>query len=262
MMEQMGLDFAILNLHVDASGVNRLELAAIRNIFGVAASVDTSVRFAVQLCPYDCGPERLKHVLDVIGKDHACRDHYLRMGGRPVLFVFWTAAMDGREDLVSAIRQHASNFIRIGAMLTPSGGGRESRKAGRIFHGRALFSPLDVSVPAEWERVWRTAYEQSDAGDENIRVITVSPGYDDSHLKDPRRKHNPLRRVDRLDGQTYQRMIDFALSSVPAPHMIIVSTFNEYHENTHIEPSLKHGRRYFEMTRALVRAGKEEWRTD
>jgi hypothetical protein len=48
-------------------------------------------------------------------------------------------------------------------------------------------------------------------------------------------------------------MMDVALALEKRPDMVIVSTFNEYHENSHVEASLRHGDRYVEMTRAFVR---------
>ena len=41
--------------------------------------------------------------------------------------------------------------------------------------------------------------------------------------------------------------------------MVMISTFNEYHENTHIEPSRNHGSLYLNMTQEFVQEGKRRW---
>jgi hypothetical protein len=84
------------------------------------------------------------------------------------------------------------------------------------------------------------------------RVVTISPGYDDRDLDDARRSGNPYRLVPRHDGDTYLRTMAFVEELPIEPDLVVVSTFNEYHENTHIEPSLRNGMRYVDMTRQFV----------
>jgi hypothetical protein len=127
------------------------------------------------------------------------------------------------------------------------------------FHGWSLFSPLELSGPANWERIWAQAYANSGAGTRNLRILSVSPGYDDRHLRDPNRKSNPHRSIDRQQGAAYKRMLSFALSVEEPPDMVLISTFNEYHENTHIEPSRNHGSLYLDLTQEFVQEGKRRW---
>ena len=49
--------------------------------------------------------------------------------------------------------------------------------------------------------------------------------------------------------QTYERMQKAALALTPMPEYIIVTSFNEFHENTHIEPSEKFGDLYLNSTK-------------
>lgn len=41
---------------------------------------------------------------------------------------------------------------------------------------------------------------------------------------------------------------------------MLISTFNEYHENTHVEPSRTHGRQYMDMTREFIHKAREQWK--
>lgn len=51
--------------------------------------------------------------------------------------------------------------------------------------------------------------------------------------------------------KTYERMQNSALGLNPAPHYVVVTSFNEFHENTHIEPSEKYGDLYLKSTKAF-----------
>src|SRR5260370_40017898 len=85
-----------------------------------------------------------------------------------------------------------------------------------------------------------------------FRFPSVSPGYDTQWLADPRRRDTRQRQIPRRDGATYRKSMAWVESLSARPHLAIISTFNEMHENTHIEPSLRNGTRYIEMTRDFI----------
>ena len=257
--EQIGLDFVLLNLHVDKNGLNDYEQASAESIFSVVERMNSNVRLAVQVCAYDCKREQLAKLLDKIRNQFVPRPSYFHYEGQPVLFYFWTGVHDGNKPWINFIDDNTQEFLRIASSLRMYSSKEERRHSFGLFHGWSLFSPLELSAPANWERVWMQAYDDSDAGTENLRILSVSPGYDDRHLRDPNRKTNPHRSVDRGDGAAYQRLIDFSLGVTDVPDMVVISTFNEYHENTHIEPSRNHGSKYLNMTRDFVQEGKRRW---
>ena len=73
-------------------------------------------------------------------------------------------------------------------------------------------------------------------------IPAVAPGFDDRQVRTPGTV------VDRADGTTYDRGWEAALAVDPP--WILVSSWNEWHEGSEIEPSLEHGRRYLDVTRA------------
>ncbi len=131
-----------------------------------------------------------------------------------------------------------------------------------IFDGFYHFMPLKLGSKNQWQEVWNEAYSHSDAGAMNLRIVTVTPGWDDRHLLDPSREKSLCRLIDRENGCTYRSMIEFALSVDPPPHMVMVASFNEYHENTHVEPSFNHRSLYLDMTRDFIETGKALWNTE
>lgn len=88
---------------------------------------------------------------------------------------------------------------------------------------------------------------------EDPRVIlytnTLQPGYDDELLAVPGQAHV----VDRQNGATYQSLIEIA--GFRDPDWILVNSWNQYYENTHIEPSELYGDQYLLQTTDLI----EEW---
>ena len=86
-------------------------------------------------------------------------------------------------------------------------------------------------------------------------VASVTPGFDDSKLTERPVAHV----VDRSDGTVYDRQWSAAIDTVA--DWIVVTSWNEWYENTHIEAGEQYGRTYLDRTRvwatAFKNAGKE-----
>ena len=75
-----------------------------------------------------------------------------------------------------------------------------------------------------------------------IACATVIPGYDDSNIGRARAIV-----AERKNGQLYRELWDLAMQA--RPDWILITSFNEWHEGSEIEPSKEHGRFYVELTR-------------
>ena len=201
LFEQLGLDFVVINQHVDRNGIDAYEQAAAESIFSVVDKLDTKVRIAIQVCPYDCKREQLASSLEKVRHLFSTRPSYFHYQGEPVLFYFWTGVQDGNKSWINFVDDSTQGFLRIASSLRMYQAKDERRHSFGLFHGWSLYSPLELSTPANWERVWEQAYGNSDAGTKKLRILSVSPGYDDRHLRDRNRKNNPHRSVDRKQGQ-------------------------------------------------------------
>ena len=73
-------------------------------------------------------------------------------------------------------------------------------------------------------------------------IPAAAPGFDDRQVRMPGTV------VDRAGGRTYDQSWQAALSVAPA--WVLVSSWNEWHEGSEIEPSVEYGRRYLDATRA------------
>jgi glycosyltransferase involved in cell wall biosynthesis len=258
LMDRYGIDFLIANLHIDSSGVNEQELAGIIRMFNVAELMESPIRIAVQLCPYEPSHDGLSRAIATI-RELSSLPHYFRFESQPVLFMFWTGVWDGKRGEIENLKAATDGFLRIATSLRLPSDTEQLYLTFGLFDSWALYSPLEVAASENWQSVWAEAYRRSDCGNRGIRTVTVSPGYDDSHLADLRRSNNPFRRVGRDGGKTLDAMTEFALRQSAMPQLVLVSTFNEYHENSHIEPTKRYGSKYMEAIKDFGKALRSKW---
>jgi len=83
---------------------------------------------------------------------------------------------------------------------------------------------------------------------DKLFCATVIPGFDDT-LVPGRPKPRPT--VDRHGGRTYAALWDAAIRH--RADWVLVTSFNEWHEGSEIEPSREHGDRYLRLTAAAAR---------
>jgi hypothetical protein len=74
-----------------------------------------------------------------------------------------------------------------------------------------------------------------------VFAATVVPGYDDTFVRAPGFVQ------DRQNGEYYRQSWAAALAS--NPDWVLVTSFNEWHEGSEIEPSVEFGRQYLDLTR-------------
>ncbi len=78
-----------------------------------------------------------------------------------------------------------------------------------------------------------------------ISCITVIPGYDDTKIR------TPGLNAERQDGETYRALWEEAIAA--APDWVLITSWNEWHEGSEIEPSFEDGARYLRLTAAATR---------
>ena len=82
-----------------------------------------------------------------------------------------------------------------------------------------------------------------------ISCLTVIPGYDDTKIR------TPGLNADRHDGGTYRALWEEAIAA--APDWVLITSWNEWHEGSEIEPSDEDGARYLRLTAAATRRFRE-----
>jgi hypothetical protein len=172
---------------------------------------------------------------------------WLRTQGRPVLFLYLQALRDlpARD-----WRQAAARAFLVGD-VSPREGAQFAAWAPYMdgIHVYVLAPYVHGMTPAQMS-AWadRTYPSWRRMIGEKLFCATVIPGFDDTLVPG---RPPPRPTVERFDGKTYQTLWDAAIQH--RADWVIVTSFNEWHEGSEIEPSREHGDRYLRLTAAASR---------
>ncbi|MGB9634359.1 MAG: glycoside hydrolase family 99-like domain-containing protein, partial [Chloroflexaceae bacterium] len=182
--------------------------------------------------------EGLARAVDVLKRDFFGQPNYLRYQGRPVVFWFNPPALGG----VGAWRD----------VRNRADPGREQF----WFGGTDNFGYLEVYdalyyFDISWERrpgaamaSYGSRLEQWNRANGQNRpfVATVMPGYDDLRIRGGHAR-------DRQNGEYYRSTWQTAIER--NAQAVVLTSFNEFYEGSHIEPSEQYGDLYLRLTREL-----------
>jgi hypothetical protein len=167
---------------------------------------------------------------------------WLKVDGRPVIFAYvwgfagsatWSTVRDrlqagGRTPLLLADSTNPTDLLLADGLATYSG---------------TLFAPDVRSLMRDTVSATRLYHLLgANWGNPRIAVSTVMPGYDETRLAG-----RSGRVVPRLDGAFYDRQWQAALAS--GTDWVVISTWNEWAENTHVEAGQRFGELYVWRTR-------------
>jgi hypothetical protein len=186
---------------------------------------------------------------DIVDR-YASHPAYLKVGGRPVILTYAASllpAADWRE-VIARLKSSGRNPLLVGdfvrsPLLDEFDG--EYQYSNVFSSGDALAS-LDLAEslrvrtynllrPGDFRRVW---------------IASVTPGFDDSRLV---ARETP-RIVDRGAGAVYADQWAKAIDT--GADWVVVTSWNEWWENTEVEPGARYGRAYLEATQHWAQAFK------
>jgi hypothetical protein len=187
----------------------------------------------------DTAVEWLADIVDLYGSHPA----YLRVDGRPVVFIYaWGFAGDATwRAVLDRLRASGRNpFVLADTTEPASLAGAD----GAFTYAGNLFAE-DIALFSGRLAVASRSYHHLGAGygPPRLALATVSPGYDETRLD-----NRPLARVvDRQGGAFYDAQWRAALES--GADWVLITSWNEWWENTHVEASQRHGEAYVWRTR-------------
>jgi hypothetical protein len=168
---------------------------------------------------------------------------HLKVNGKPVVFVYGRALQEiGLTAWLEAVRiinrKHEGGVAAIGDQF--------GYGAARVFDGVHTYNTagsLRGLSPAEARKWTAGTYRNwvklaDDAG--RISALTIIPGYDDTKIR------RPGLAVERFGGELYRVQWEEAIKA--DPHWILITSFNEWHEGSEIEPSFEHKHKYLDLT--------------
>lgn len=181
--------------------------------------------------------------------DRANHPAYLRYQGKPVIFF----AFQGNLGLSSAEWQEIRNSI------DPD---RNTYWIAEGLNGCCLYGGAMDGMYA-FNLAWANGSSGTYSGQRSrvlnaggsIYIPTVHPGWDEALIAARDGRPNPTSPRGRQDGQFLANSFRGAAAS--GADIILVGTWNEYMENSHIEPSQQYGTQSLDVLRPLI----EEWRS-
>ena len=186
---------------------------------------------------------------------------YLQIEGRPVVFLYLTRIFAG--DLTAAldeVRAVVREVTGVEPFLIGDEVYWQLPTSSRLspFDGVTAYN-MHTSVPgiddgfADRVRsrysIWADAARQQGVA----FVPDVIPGFDDTEVR-PQAAHPVIPRSPALFADQLREAL--VLASGPV-RMVMITSWNEWHEDTSIEPSEAFGMEYLEVLRDLVREAKE-----
>ena len=258
---QAGLDFLVINLQVSGSGLDRREIKAADAMFDLCDSSENQLSLCIMVSCDKADSKSISEALTLIENTYAHRPCYLRLNSKPILWFFVTESFIGHFFYNFAkLSESTQCFHRIAAAgfcfskCLPT-------HYGQFFDGWSLYSPLQIADQSECEALWESSYEEfSDLkSGKGLNSFGLCPGFDDRGLTQAYRRNSDCREVARDNTDTYSRMQEFCLELQEKPDLVVITSFNEFHENTHIEPSQAFGFDYINSTRQFSEKLRKQW---
>lgn len=194
----------------------------------------------------------MRYILTTYGQHPA----YMQVDGAPVIFAFHQVTVgNGRAEWEYVFDQleHADLecFCQAAGLLAAFHRGDTGFDyLFELFEGVHMyaFGALPLDLVARLNR--SNALKATVLG--TSYAATVNPGVDNSLWHDDFGFDRLV--IERMGGEYYRRTWQAATAS--DPDWILLTSFNEWHEGTEIEPSEEHGETYIDMTRELV----DDWK--
>jgi hypothetical protein len=174
-------------------------------------------------------------------------DAFLKVGGKPVIFIYERVESQIPKAAWPAIlaeaHRKAGPFVLIADKY-------EDANA-RLFAGLHRYNiswALVNKTPAEIQ-AWAAQYDSDGLKlarqYRRIGCVTVIPGYNDTKMR------KPGRNVERKDGTVYRALWEEAIKA--KPDWVVIVSWNEWLEGTEIEPSIEDGDKYLKLTADYAR---------
>lgn len=185
-----------------------------------------------------------KAALDLIylvshyGHDRA----FLQVDGKPVIFIYGRVMAqipaEAWPEIIRRAHEKAGDFLLVADGYT--------ERNARTFDGLHTYNicgQVKDKTIAEVDAWAATSYARDVALAREhglISCVDVIPGYNDTKIR------HPDLDVDRRNGKLYGNLWEEAIRA--QPDWVLITSYNEWHEGSEIEPSLELGDRYLALT--------------
>jgi hypothetical protein len=223
-------------------GQNSFEDQAFRELLKVAEAMGFQVTVYYETAANKEQVLRdFRYLLDRYGASPA----FLKWQGKPVIFVYGRVTFEqipllDWDWVLNGLQSEGRNAAFIGDGL--------SEELAYFFDGIHTYNVAGQS-PVQVRDLYRAA---SGVAKKRARLFaaTVIPGYDDTVIR------TPGLRQSRRNGALYRELWQTALGT--NPDWMLITSFNEWHEGSEIEPSREYGDQYLGITAEYARVFKRD----
>lgn len=234
MAKRAGIDVFIVSWWGKDSYTDR----AFATMLKEAEAIGTDVALTIY---YETVPEnsseRAKEELQYILARYSTSSAFFKINNsRPVIFIYSRAlsqlSVQDWTQIITELKKQYKAFFIFDTInpeyLKIADGGHIYNPAGTVARG--------ADMAKEYSKL-ANLYKRHGI----VSALTVIPGYDDSNIG----RNSPLV-VERKSGQLYEQLWESAIKA--DPDWILITSFNEWHEGTEIEPSIEYSVLYILLT--------------
>jgi hypothetical protein len=247
-------------------GIATFEDQALKRIIKVAEKYDFKITvYYESYRPWNplISADIIINELSYIVREYSKSSSFLKINGKPVIFIYNVEAHNRGPNFWLQIKKNLEN--KVGSVYLIADLRNPSYL--HVFDGFHTYIELNSDT---MKKLYSFYVEQMKIGliglsfndviakiQANEKIIiqrkvlfyTVIPGYDDRKIR------KPGIYVDREEGNFYKKMWNDALEL--GTKCIIITSWNELHEGTEIEPTKEYGLKYLEITRNYVSKFKQ-----
>jgi len=200
---------------------------------------------------------RLAEDLQYLSDTYFSRDNYLRIDGRPVLFIYIGNGYYGEVEAAfeqafeqAGVTPYVLADVRFGAPpdVYPITQVADAVTTYNPYSARSDIEDVFHDRFASGNHVFHLSASGRDFG----YVPVAIPGYNDTEIPDSQREDNPVLEASPDRYERVLRQLQPHLKEAPAA---LITSFNEWYENTQIEPNEQHGQRYLNLTADKLATG-------
>ncbi len=211
---------------------------ALEALMDVADTIKPTTKLTVyyETVPNEDPEKAIDDLLYILEK-YGTRESFLKVDGVPVIFIYGRAMgqLSAKQwgEVVAAVKKE-----KPAAFIADTDSRTKPNKGD--FDGFHFYNPVGrIKGGKDMTSFYREYVEQYRAPGKTV-CLTIIPGYDDTHVRDPGTA------VSRENGELYSRSWSSAVAA--QPDWILITSWNEWHEGSEIEPSFEDGRVYLDMT--------------
>ncbi|RLE85911.1 MAG: hypothetical protein DRJ67_08230 [Thermoprotei archaeon] len=224
-------------------GINTFEDIAFARILNVAKKENFYVTIyyeSVRELSEDDMVRELSYVL----KKYSSHPAFLKIDGKPAIFIYAVETKGRSLAFWRRVLERVGEKTNIDAVYI---GDTYNLSFLTVFEGLHTYNPIWIENHNE---VYRELSEKVKSfaplsgGLRRFWCATVAPGYDDRKIR------KPGKYVSRREGAYYEKTWRAAIDS--GADLVLICTWNEWHEGTEIEPSREYGFKYLDLTRRFA----------